>query len=168
MKPVNRSLTLRIRQALYALKKEYGAGFDIYKLLTTETDVQTGQKTITKEKYRIRRGPVLPVKVNRTVQQSISLISSNKEFVTGGTYDAGTRDFLVDRRDCPDLPTLTADDWIVYNGGKYQIKNFEEFEVEAGWIITATKLIGEIPEQIFNANVHQCLTFVSDATAEVE
>jgi hypothetical protein len=30
------------------------------------------------------------------------------------------------------LPELTADDWIVYAGEKYQIKSVETFEVAAG------------------------------------
>jgi hypothetical protein len=110
---------------------------------------------------------VLPVTRDRTVQQSISLISSNKEFVSGGTYDVGVRDFIIDRRDCPTLPPLTADDWIVYGGEKYQIKTFQSF-FDAGWGITARKLEGEVPEQFKIAKTDHLLNFQSVATAIVE
>ena len=167
MPPVNRSLNMQTRRALYSLKRDYGARFDIYKLNSSATDARTGEKTISKTPYPILRGPVMPVRMQRGSQQSISLISNNKEFVSGGTYDVGTRDFIVDRRDCPALPELTPDDWIVYNGKKYQIKTVEAFEVDAGWIITAKSLAGEVPEQIFIARANNLLVFSSVATATV-
>ena len=43
--PVNRNLNQRIRQALYQLKKDYGAPIDIYKLVSSETDARTGEKS---------------------------------------------------------------------------------------------------------------------------
>jgi len=159
---------MQVRRALYSLKRDYGARIDIYKLLGSTTDVQTGVKVITKVMFPIVRGIVMPVKLSREAVQGIALISSNKEFVSGGTYDKGTRDFIVDRRDCPSLPDLTADDWIVYAGEKYQIKTVESFEVSAGWVITATKINGEVPEQFLIAKADHLLVFESVATATVE
>lgn len=167
MPPVNSSLNMQSRRALYSLKREYGAQVDIYKCESTSTDVRTGQKTITKTLYSIPRAIVMPMKVDRVVKQSISLISSNKEFVSGGTHDKGTRDFVIDRRDCPTLPELTQDDWLVYDGDKYQIKTVEDFEVHAGWVITATKLVGEKPEQYLPTRADHFLSLQSVATATV-
>lgn len=166
--PVNRNLTMQIRRALYTLKRDYGANIDIYKLISTETDTRTGVKTVNKTLYRIQRAVVLPVKKQRTAVQGISEISFNKEFVSGGTYDAGQRDFIIDRLDCPTLPELSADDWLVYKGEKYQIKTVEDFEVDAGWVVTAKKLAGEAFEQIFIAQADHLLELESVATAEVE
>jgi hypothetical protein len=168
MPPVNRSLTMQVRRALYSLKRDYGARIDIYQLTNSTTDPRTGAKVVSKVMFPVTRGIVMPEKLDRTAVQSIALISSNKEFVSGGTYDKGTRDFIVDRRDCPLLPELTADDWIVYAGAKYQIKSVEKFEVEAGWIITATKINGEVPEQFLIGKADHLLNFVSVATATVE
>lgn len=167
MPPVNRNLTMQSRRALYSLKRDYGARIDIYKLNSSTTDERTGTKSINKTVFPIQRGIVMPVKLDRVAQQSIAYISNNKEFVSGGTYDVGTRDFIVDRRDCPTLPTLTADDWIVFNSRKYQIKNVQTFEVDAGWIIAARELAGEVPEQIFIAKADNLLVFTSVATAIV-
>ena len=138
--PINRNLNQRIRQALYQLKKDYGAPIDIYKLVSSETNVRTGEKVITKTVTHVRRAVVVPARMDRIAKQTISVISANKQFVTGGHYDMSQRDFIIDRRDVPAMPELTADDWIVYNRRKYQVKTVEAFEVDAGWVITAREL----------------------------
>ncbi len=141
------SLTLMMRRVLYQLKREYGFRVEIFKLVDSETDVRTGVKTTQTSRFVIQRAVVLPEMLNRTTKQSISLISSNKEFVSGGTSDIGTRNFIVDRRDV-NLPELTADDWLVYNHQKFQIKQVQAFEENSGWIITAKRISGEVPETL--------------------
>ena len=141
------SLTAMMRRSLYKLKCEYGFRIEIHKLVSSNTDVRTGRKTITTNRIVVPRAVVLPETLDRTIKRNISLISSNKEFVSGGTSDIGTRDFIVDRRDVS-LPELTADDWIVYLHQKYQIMKVESFEQEAGWIITAKRISGETPSTI--------------------
>lgn len=165
MRPVtNRNLNQRMRQALYVLKKDYGAPIDIYKLLDSTTDVRTGVKVVTKTVTHVRRAIVVPARIDRVAQQTISIISANKEFVTGGHYDVSQRDFIIDRHDVPDLPELTADDWIVFNRRKYQVRTVEAFEYDAGWVISARELVGEVPEQIFDLRAESHLT-LSDSAA---
>lgn len=130
------------KRTLYMLKRQYGGPIDIYKLVDSQTDVRTGQKTVTTSAYRIRRVIIMPAGWSRVRMPSIS--SANKDFVAGGAHDANTRDFIVDRRDAPDL-TLTSDDWIVYQGRKYQVSKVEAFEFDSGWIITAKESVGEVP-----------------------
>jgi hypothetical protein len=164
MRPVTNNNTVsQIRAALYAMKRDYGAQIDIYKLVSSETDVRTGEKVIVKTVTHIRRAVVLPSRIDRTAQRTISVISANKQFVTGGTYDVGTRDSIVDRRDCPDLPELTADDWIVFNRRKFQVQVIEPYEYDAGWIIKARELVGEIPEQIFDLKCESFLELEDEA-----
>ncbi len=163
--PVNRNLCYRIRQALYQLKKDYGAPIDIYKLISSTTNVRTGAKIITKTVTHVRRAVVIPARIDRVAQQSISLISANKEFVSGGTYDLSQRDFIIDRHDVRTLPELTPDDWIIYNRRKYQVKTVEAFEVDAGWVITARELVGEVPEQIIEEHVRTSLDLDDTSTA---
>src|SRR4051794_15856086 len=133
--------TAMMRRVMYQLKREYGYRVEIHKLLSSETNVRTGVKEISTTRLVINRVIVLPEVLDRTTKQSISLISSNKEFVSGGTSDIGTRNFIVDRRDVS-LPELTADDWLVYRHQKYQIKKVQIFEEDAGWIITAKRISG--------------------------
>jgi hypothetical protein len=148
MYPANYTLNRQIQTALYSLKRQYGGSIDIYKLTSSAINVRTGEKVLVKTVTHVDRAVVVPARISREVVQSISLISANKQLVMGGGYDLGVREFIVDRRDCPDLPNLNEDDYIVYNSRKYQIKNFEEFEFNSAWIITGKELIGEVPEQI--------------------
>lgn len=149
MPVVNRNLNRRILQALYMLKRQYGGSIAIYKKGTQTTDYDTGNKTIVKEVYPIRRAIILPVKVAREAVQTISVISANKAFVVGADYDAGTRMFIVDRRDEANLPELTENDWIVYQNRKYEIQKFEMFEFDSAYVIIGRVIYGDTPEQIY-------------------
>ena len=159
----NSNLVAQVRASLYAMKHDYGAPIDIYKLASSATDVRTGQKVIVKSVTHVPRAIVMPSRIDRVVQRGISQISANKEFVTGGTYDLGEREFIIDRRDVPDLPELTADDWIVFNRRKFQIKTIEAYEYDAGWIIKARELLGEVPEQIFDLRAESNLSLDHEA-----
>ena len=130
------------RRALYMLKRQYGGPIDICKLVCSQTDVRTGQKTASTDVYHIRRAIIMPAGWSRMKRPPIS--SANKDYVAGGAHDTNTRDFIVDRRDAPDL-TLTSDDWIVCQGRKYQVSKVEAFEFDSGWIITAKESVGEVP-----------------------
>ena len=101
--PANHSLNQQIRRVLYALKRQYGGAIVVYQNGVVTTDTKTGEVARTKTATRIHRAIVLPVTVSREVKQSISLISANKQMVTGGGFESGKRLFIVERRDCPSL-----------------------------------------------------------------
>jgi hypothetical protein len=132
---------------LYSLKRQYGGSIDIYTLDSASTDPRTGVVTSNRNVIHIDRAPVLPAKMIKEVRRSISQISANKMFVVGGTYDAGRRIFIVDRRDAPNLQ-LTNNSYVVYRSRKYEIEVVQEFEFESGWVLTGRELVGEVPEQI--------------------
>lgn len=140
--PANYSLNQQIRRVLYALKRQYGGAIVVYQNGTVTTDTKTGDVTRTKTAARIRRAIVLPVTISREVKQGISLISANKQMVTGGGFESGKRMFVVERRDCPNLK-LHKTDWLAYNGRKYAIDNYEEYEFDAAYIITGKEMPGE-------------------------
>ncbi|CAL1125571.1 unnamed protein product [Cladocopium goreaui] len=154
------------KNTLYRMKRNYGATIDIYKLISTDTNVRTGKKTVVRDVTRIRRAPVLPGLQKRIVNQSISLISANKQMVMGGTYDMSRRRFIVDRRDAPELPELGTDDWVVYDHRKWQIESVEEFEVHAGWVITGRELVGEVPDEILQLSADHLLVLGSTASGD--
>jgi len=153
----NRSMNRFIRKTLYSLKRQYGGRVDIYKLVTTATDYGTGVKSYTRTMVTVPKCIILPVKVQREAVQSISIISANKSFVYGGSFDAGTRTFIVDARDLPDAYEIQNDDWFVYNGRRYDLKNISEFEQHTGWIMVGREVKGVRPEQIFHMRVDSWL-----------
>lgn len=167
----NRYLNRRMLNTLYMLKRQYGGSFDFYRRGSGgSTDHKTGVVIVDKSVYNIDRGIILPAKVLREAVQTLSIISANKAFVVGGTYDSSTRMFIVDRRDVPDLDLKdfdpTPDDWIVYNGRKYEIKDFQEFEFDSAWVFTGKAVLGDAPEQIFQLSADN-LVRVDHGAADV-
>ena len=128
------------------LKKEYGGPITIYKLNSSTTNLQTGEKTVNRDSMFINRAVVLPNKLSRDAVQSISLISANKQIVQGGTYDPGERRFIIDRTDASSWD-LVKDDWIVYDDKRYEIKTIEEFEQNTAWLVVGREVERVTPEQ---------------------
>ncbi len=148
MYPAELALKRTIVRTLYMLKRQYGGTIDIYTLVSSGTNQETGVVTLVKSVVHVNRAIVLPAQMQREVKKSISQISAQKMFVVGGTYDAGRRIFIIDREDALTLD-LTNNSYLVYRDRKYEIESFQEYEFDAGWIITGRELVGEVPEQIY-------------------
>jgi hypothetical protein len=144
MNVVNHSLNRRIRQALYALKRGFGSSVKLYKLLDSTTVYETGVKTTSETVISIHRCIVLPAKIQREVVQTIAIISANKEFAYGGSYDADSRIFIIDARDVPKGYVIQIDDWLEYDNYRYNPKVIEELEQHTGWTITAKRVVGPV------------------------
>lgn len=141
------NLSRRIDQALYMLKRQYGGTICIYQMGDAVVDHLTGTKTIPRTTTVIKRAIVLPVKVAREVVKNISVISANKAFIVGGNFDTGTRMFMIEKTDAPNLE-LGDSDWIMYRNKRYEIKSFEEYEFDKAWVVIGKQLKGETPSQI--------------------
>jgi len=166
--PTNANLNQRIKQSLYSLKKEYGGGpFLIHTYHGTDTNLDTGEKIVSETVTKVRRVIILPARLSRELVQSISQISANKEFVYGGSYDARQRTFIIDRKDCPGL-VLKDDDWFVFNGRKYEIKNIQEFEFDTAYVVVAKHLVGEDSGSVYRPTITETLTLASQASAILE
>jgi hypothetical protein len=162
--PTNSNLNQRIKAALYELKKQYGGGpVSIYTFGGTTTNVETGEKHTVKDVTIVRKAIILPARLSRDVVQTISQISANKAFVYGASFDSRVRTFIIDRLDCPDL-VLNDDDWLVFDGRKYEIKAIQEFEYNTAWVITARHQVGDINEQIHPLGADHLLDMQQTAT----
>ena len=166
--PANHSLNQQIRRVLYALKRQYGGSIVVYQNGVVTTDTRTGEVARTKTATRIHRAIILPVTLSREVKQSISLISANKQMVTGGGFESGKRIFIIERRDCPSL-VLHKTDWLAYNGRKYAIDNYEEYEFDAAYIVTGKEMPGEslgVVGSVVDATAGSALALDSQAGEE--
>jgi hypothetical protein len=144
----NRMLTRIIQNTLYQLKRRFGGTIAVYQIGDATVDLETGVKTIPQDVLYIRRAVILPAKVAREVTQTLSVISANKKFVYGGTYDTATRLFIIDHKDAPNLK-LKESDYIVYKERRYEVKDFQEFEFDAAWVVTGRAVEGDVFEQIY-------------------
>jgi hypothetical protein len=158
--PADRILNRQIQQALYSLKRQYGGTVDIFSLVGSHVDPITGAAKVSRNATRVDRAIVLPVKVAREAQRSISAISANKGMVMGGYYDSGTRMFIIDRRDVPGLQ-LHKDDWLAYGNRQYSIDSIQEFEFDAAWVVIGKALIGENPGRVHHLYAKDTVPVVS-------
>jgi hypothetical protein len=104
----------------------------------------------------------------RSVIQTISVISANKKLVQGGTFDAGDRIFIIDRSDVPDTFELEKDDWIEYNGQRYDLKYVDEFEPNTSWLALGKVIEGVVAELHKREYPRDDLSITDTATAVVE
>ena len=165
---VNYTLIKFIRRCIYQMKREYGGSITLYQLGAVATDYQSGVKTVTRTSYPITRAIVLPDRIKREVINTISMISANKKFVQGGTFATGTRTFIIDRRDVPNLAVINNEDWIMYDGKRYELKWIDEFEQNTAWLIIAKQLVGhETGEDVPAVSNNQSLGISGVATGVV-
>jgi len=130
------------------LKKEYGGDVTVYQLTpgSATTNRDSGAKSATYTSFEVQRAVVMPVHAMRHVIQTISIISANKKLVQGGSFDAGDRVFLIDRNDLPTSYEMKKNDWIEYEGDRYDIKYFDEYEPLTSWLVLGKVITGVTPE----------------------
>jgi len=169
MLPHQYFLNRQMQMALYALKRQYGGPIVIYKLLSSEVDPRTGEATVHTSAMRIKRAIVLPAMILREATRNISIISADKQMVQGGAFEIGRRVFIIDRRDARGL-VLSHDDWLVWNGNKYQFEKIEEMEFDSGWVINAKLLVGETDDDTVlqqTVDASDVIEIESEAVGEV-
>lgn len=161
----NRHSDRRNRLAIYKLKRLFGGTIFLYRQGDPTTDLRAGTKTWpNRDVIRVEYAIILPVKITREQTQTISMISSDKQFVYGGYYDRHARRFFIDPRDLPSGYVIEQDDHIVYDGKQYEIKEIQDTEFDTLWGISAVALDGVTPQQIHELSGKSILDFQQTST----
>jgi len=153
----NASLKRFVRRNIYALKRQYGDRIDVYRVVSSETDHLTGDKTVVKEVHPVHRAPILPYNITRDQVKTISIISADKEFVYGAGFDAAKRDVLIDARDLPRGFEIRPEDYLVFQGSRWDVVTAQKIESDAGWIVSVKNLPGMPAYEIKDILVTQSL-----------
>lgn len=124
----NKTLQRFTRGAVYRLARRHGGCFDLYRDVVNTTDRRTGKKVKSAERFHIKRGLILPAESARKVFQTVSHITSMREFIYGGYFDQTVQGFVWDEREVGPGFVLKQDDWIVYNGKGFKVLKFTAFE----------------------------------------
>jgi uncharacterized delta-60 repeat protein len=144
------------------MKHDWGDGpISVYTVVNGIKDVAVAKRAI-----------ILPARTIRDVVQGVAAISANKAFVYGGSFDSRTRNFIIDRQDL-NVATIKKDDWLVFEGCRYEIKtvqsidvdNDDDDEVVVAWVVVAQQLLGVTPEQIFLRHADHLLNLIGVGTA---
>lgn len=142
-------LNLLSRLNLYKLKRAFGSPIDIYKLLSSTTDVRTGEAVIQTRVIHVKQAIVLPtVQIRKQLMRKMAAgTEASRDFTAAGSYDRSERKVIIDSRDTPGLRELTADDWIVFKARRYQIVEVECPDTDFTWLLTIRQQLGEVPQQ---------------------
>lgn len=164
----NRRLSRRMKSAVYALKRAFGGGIQLYRQGTPTTDLETGQKVVTgRSSIDIARAIILPETAMRKTQQGVAFIAANKNTAFGGSFDKGKRFFYIDPSDLPPNYVIAQDDWVGYDARKYEISKLTWYEFDGLWEIEGSEIIGHTHLVTENVGAYHVLNITHSADVEV-
>jgi hypothetical protein len=131
-----------IKRVIYKLKRSYGLPIDYYQISTHDLDVEDGDKITTYTKTRINRAIVLRAREFRSFVYDLAYISANKDFTTGAFFDPEDRKVIIDGGDVSVTFEPNIDDYFIYDGGSYGVKEIFHLELNYSYLMLARKLRG--------------------------
>lgn len=165
---MNRNLQKIYRQVLYSLKKQYGDKITICQNTSVTTNYVTGAKSYTCSRTSISRAILLPTNFTRKTDYRLPMVSANKLFAFGATFDVGTKLIVIDVSDVPTYFELTQDDWILIDNTRYEIVAIEELEYHAGWIVGAKQVAGMTADLEVSLDTSDSLSITDEGAANKE
>ena len=149
-----------LKTQMYALKREYGFPIAVYRITPGVTDLETGEKSITRIKYAIDTAIVLPNKADTIGFYAAPLLQAARPFAYGGFQDQDLKFMIIDADDLPVDFTLEQTDSVVYEHKKFEIVTLLEIEDKIGYLITCKHLKGETPNEVHEVQIFQQVRFV--------
>jgi hypothetical protein len=107
----------------------------------SENDYRTGNKTVTKQVWDLRKVIVLPRKLSEKFVYDLSFIATNKNFTYGGIFDASSRNLILDSNEAGTyVPQMR--DYFVFEGKRWNVVETNTFEFGAGFVIVGQEVVG--------------------------
>lgn len=144
-----------VRVSLYQLKQEYGIPAALYKMSIGTTDRETGQKTVGRTKVPLSRFIVLPARTLNKFEYDLTYIGANKNFTYGGFFEVGDREAVIDANDLPRNYEMDQNDYVVFNGDRYNIIEFWELDFKQGFHLHLRRTQKENTYQLIDVYVAQ-------------
>ncbi len=153
------------RRALYNMKRRYGAPIDLYHVTGTTDDLETGQSTVTRVKYHIRKAILLPITATGEINivggylRRVSNLPSTETVIE-------SRLFIIDLEDLPADLQLNDNDYFIMKtyvrrkagpGRRFNITKVQYLEDNISLLITGRFIEGGQRNEIFDANVTETL-----------
>jgi len=131
---------------VYALSKDYGFKTDLYR--PTETmDFETGLKTVTRVKYKIKKAIFFPNELFRDFNYA-RLIGQELQF--GGILDASQRRVLINKKWLPKNFEIQVTDYVIFNHKRYEIQRVGEMELADYWHLIIKEIKGILRNETFD------------------
>ena len=153
-----------VRTLLYSLKREYGQRVDLYRLAGSTLNTETGIKTQTIQHITLWRCIVLSGDMIRSMSYGHSFLAADRNFAYGGKFDVGTKGFIVDVQDLPSGFQIDMDDYLVYEGKRYDPKKVTKTDDGYAFAVTGKEAEGGTVGQIYELNLFNGLRLIQKST----
>lgn len=138
---------LDYRRILYELKRDFGFPVSVYKAVTNEPNLQTGETITVESRTQIRRAVILPVSAFTKFFRHATIV----DFEYGGDLSVERRVFVIDQKDLRQ-EEVTESSSIIYDHKRYTVEMVNNFEFKQAYYVVAKHLVGQLPgEQIVQA-----------------
>lgn len=145
-----------IRQAMYTLKKRYGTRIRLVKRVSISIDRETGVKTAVYQNH-LAKAILLPNLSEREFAYPLAVIAASKAFVHGGLYNDNERQLIFDKASLRLVDgsywQFNQDQWLVYNGKRYNIAEVTQFEESESWLVRVKGGEGDETEVVLDAGI---------------
>lgn len=128
---------------------------ELYQVSVGTPDVVTGKTQQERTVYRLRRCITFDLTLQSVTEYNLSYLSANKNFSYGQEIEVGDRIIIL--TDLPDGVELRKDNYLVYNGQKYQPKKVIELDYKLGFMAHVRRTQGEKPQRIITRLVQTVL-----------
>lgn len=152
---------------MYRLKREFGVKCDVYKLLSTTMDFDTGEPSRTIQMTEVRRAVKMPEGVKQLQYISPNFTQTQKSFISKGLgWEEVTNMFLFEGSDLRNY-RFDLSDWIVHDHERYDVQVVEELGSSAGWVVGTTLARGTPANEFHIRLVEQSVAMEGEGTSSV-
>ena len=139
-----------LSRVIYKLKRSYGLPIDYYQSVARSNDLESGDASTSYFVTHISKAIVLRAREYRSFVYDLSYISANKDFTEGGFFDPQDRRVIIDAKDVALDFNPVVEDYFIYDGEKYEVKEVFDYGQDATYTMLARKLRGALKIQIEN------------------
>lgn len=150
-----------MREALYGLKQNYGILVDVYRKDSTTINLETGKKTVTQSRFRVRRAVLIP----STLMRKMDFSGMDSDFNFGAFFDIANKVILIEGNDIPKnyrFDTNSPDtNWIVIDHKRYDIKETYDLDLNYGVMLALRRVPGSTAYEIYEERLKDLLSINS-------
>lgn len=152
-----------LRRIMYRLKRDYGSPVFIYYEPEDNVNLSTGVRTVTKQRWFVKRGVSLPTEIHR---DSVFSSALKPEFRYGQSVQLGDKTLLLDRADLPrDVELGTTNWYMVIDRRRYEVCRVSEYDHRLAYYVVLKELKGAPIDQIVEITVCDRLHVETSADA---
>lgn len=144
-----RNKLIYFSNTIYALSKDYGFTCVLYRPTET-TDIRTGRKIVTRERFPIKKAVFLPSQLYRDYNYA-RILANNLQF--GGLLDVSQRAVLINKKYLPKNFKILVTDYIVMDHIRYEMVKIDEMEFADYWYLITKQVTGVPVSEVFVKSV---------------